>query len=310
MLWMPLDGKEAHTHYFLTRVDGKQHWEPLGNDYGEALRRWAELTGAASSPVMTVADALAHYLEDREKRLAEKTTIGYRAQSARLCKVFGAMRLSDLKRSQVVTYLKKRGNVAGNRERDLLRAAINHARNLGFNGENPCKDMQYRNAESPRLPYITDGELVALLTAAQPRVAPLIRWLYFTGMRTGDAIAFQMTGAGEDGIRWQESKTGRERFVVWSDELLSVYKAAAGALIGAQALFLGQRGPYSLDGVESTWARVRERAKVQNVTMHDLRRKGATDVGSDHAQELLGHADKRVTRRHYIAKPASVKPVK
>lgn len=297
-------------YYHVARRDGKQRWLPLGEDYGEALRQWAILEGETRRPALTVADAIAHYLDDRQGKLSPKTLRDYALQAVTVGKVFGTMRLGDVTQAHVYTYLRKRGNVAGNRERDLLRAVYNHAANIGYTGTNPAQGMRARNTESPRRRYVTDDELARLVLAARGRFAYLIQFLYLTGMRVGDAIALPLTAASDDGIRWSEGKTGRPRFVEWSDALRLTWKAAAGARIGAQPAFLGQRGPYTLDGAESTWARVRERAGVVDVRLHDLRRKAGSDLPIDRAQALLGHADSAVTRRHYHVLADGVKPVK
>lgn len=302
--------RKGARYYHVSAVEGKQRWLPLGNDYGEALRQWSELEGAKINGCLTVAEALAHYLDDRSFRLSDKTMTGYRAQARTLGKVFGTMRLGDVTRAHVYTYLRKRGNVAGNRERDLLRAAYNHAANLGYTGGNPCANMQVRNTESPRKRYLTDAEFAALVAAAKPRLAVLLQFLYLTGMRIGDAIRLPLTAADDDGVHWQEGKTGRPRFVEWSAELRALWKAAAGSRIGAQAAFVGQRGPYTLDGLESTWTRVRVRAGVPDATLHDIRRKAASDLPLERARELLGHTNSAVTQRHYRAKADPVKPVR
>lgn len=297
-------------YYYVTRIDGKQQWSALGKDYSEALRQWAQLEGASGKPVLTVADAIAHYLDDRAGKLAAKTMKGYWAQAETLGKVFGTMRLGDLTQAHVYTYLKKRGNVAGNRERDLLRAVYTFAANIGYKGDNPAKGMRVRNAETARRRYVTDEEMAALVLAAQPRFGLLIQFLYLTGMRISDAIALPLTAAGDDGIRWEEGKTKNPRFVEWSDALRKVWKGAAGARIGTQALFLGRRGTYTLDGAESTWSRVRKRSGVTDVTFHDLRRKAGSDLSLDRAQELLGHTDPKVTKRHYHVLADGVKPTR
>ena len=292
--------------YYLASVDGVQAWKPLGRDYSEALRQWAQFEGQASKPVLTVANAIAHYLDDRAGKLASKTLVDYQRQAVTLGAVFGTMRLEDVTQAHVYTYLKKRGNVAGNRERDLLRAVYGFAANIGYKGGNPAKGMRVRNTEKPRRRYVTDDELAALVLAARQPFDLLIRFLYLTGMRVGDAIALPLTAATDTGIGWTMGKTQEPQFVEWSDELRAVWKAAAGDRIGAQTLFRGRRGPYTLHGAESTWARVRERSGVVNVTMHDLRRKAGSDVPLARAQELLGHADARITKRRYhvLADPA------
>lgn len=297
-------------YYYVMRVDGKQRWAALGKDYSEALRQWAGLEGVTGKPVLTVADAIAHYLDDRATKLSAKTLTDYRAQAETLGKVFGTMRLGDVTQAHVYTYLKKRGNVAGNRERDLLRAVYTFAANIGYKGDNPAKGMRVRNTEKPRKRYVTDEEMAKLVLAAQPRFGLLIQFLYLTGMRISDAIALPLTAAGDDGIRWEEGKTQKPRWVEWSDELRAVWKAAAGNRIGAQALFLGRRGPYTLDGAESTWARVRERSGVVNATFHDLRRKAGSDLSLERANELLAHTDPKVTKRIYHVLADAVKPTR
>lgn len=298
------------SYYHVSRQEGKQRWLPLGQDFGEALRQWAALEGQSGKPVLTVADLLAHYLDYCTGRLAEKTMAGYRAQAITLGKVFGPMRLGDVQQAHVYTYLRKRGNVAGNRERDLLRAAYNHAANIGYTGGNPCQGMRVRNPETPRDRYITDEELARLVLAAKPRFALLIQWMYLTAMRITDAITLPVMAVSDDGVRWEEGKTKKKRHVEMSDTLRSIWKQAAGSRIGAQPLFLGQRGPYTLDGAESTWARVRKRSGVVNATFHDLRRKAGSDLPLPLAQALLGHTDAAVTQRHYRTLADPVKPVR
>lgn len=153
------------------------------------------------------------------------------------------MRLGDVTQAHVHTYLKRRGNVAGNHERDLLRAVYTFAANISYTGDNPAKSMGVRNTETLRKGYVTDTELASLVLAAESRFGLLIQFLYLTGMRISDALSLPLTAASEDGIRWSEGQTENPRFVEWSDMLRSVWRPSAGARIGAQALLLGWRGP-------------------------------------------------------------------
>jgi len=66
----------------------------------------------------------------------------------------------------------------------------------------------------------------------------------------------------------------------------------------------------SKSGFRASWRLVVARAKLSNIRFHDLRRKAGSDADDlDHAQELLGHADAKVTRKHYRAKPVAVQPI-
>jgi integrase len=49
----------------------------------------------------------------------------------------------------------------------------------------------------------------------------------------------------------------------------------------------------------------------ERFTEHDLRGKVGSDVASiERAAELLGHASKEITKRHYRRKPEMIKPVR
>lgn len=74
--------------YYLANADGVQTWKPLGRDYSEVLRQWAQFEGRSNKPVLTVADAIAHYLDDRAKKLSGKTLADYRRQAITLGAVF------------------------------------------------------------------------------------------------------------------------------------------------------------------------------------------------------------------------------
>lgn len=56
------------------------------------------------------------------------------------------------------------------------------------------------------------------------------------------------------------------------------------------------------------YRRARAKAGLEDVRIHDMRRKAGSDVDEQHAQELLAHADPKTTRRHYRAKPVRVRP--
>lgn len=299
-------------YYGVQLPGGKKKWLPLGRDYSAALIEWARLSGSEAKPVTTVADMLAVYITAKRQTLSPRTIKGYEAQARTLCKPFGTMSPQDLTRADIYQYLTHRGNVAGNRERDLLRAAYNHAANIGaYEGPNPALGMRVRNAEAPRDRYVTDAELEQLLAAAQPEFADLLLFLYLTGMRISDALALQLTDAHPDGIHWQEQKKrGKPRHITWSPALQAVWKRAARDRIGRQHLFLGRRGPYTLHGFESTFARVRKRAGIQDIRPNDLRAKAASDLSLERARELLGHSNTKVTARHYRRKADPTAPLK
>lgn len=299
-------------YYYVSRVAGKVRWVRLSTDYGEALRKWADMEGGQPRHTWTIADAVAHYLAVSATRLKPATLAGYTENCKRLLPVFGAMPIADLRRAHVYSYVVKRGNVAGNRERALLSAVYGHLAKAGvFDGPNPAAGLQFRNTEKARKRYITDGELGALLDACRPRMRTLVRFAYLTGMRQADILGLRLTAAIDAGIAYTDGKTGQDHLIAWTDELRGLVKRAAGSRIGAVPVFLTRDGTaYTSDGFKASWRAVKLRAGLPDVNFHDLRRKAGSDADSDaHAQSLLGHADGKITRKHYRAKLVAVRPI-
>lgn len=315
---LPRGMLRRHGAYYL--VAGGR-WTRLDADYGPALIRYADLVGRTPT-VTTVAEAISHYIESSARRLRPATLEGYRHSARCLCDVFGQMALTDLTPAHVYRYLVEHGTVQANRDRALLSAAYSHARRIGaFDGRDPAKGLQYRNPEMPRQRYVTDAEFAALIAAASPKLACILRFAYLTGMRQGDVLLVRLADIGDDGITYTSGKTGKRRLIEWSPELTAVVEDARRLWrrFGREYLFESKPkgahaergcGPYTTSGLRALWRVARTRAGLSDITFHDLRRKAGSDVDEPHAQALLAHTDSATTRRHYRAKPERVKPVR
>lgn len=300
-------------YYYVSRVGGRVRWLRLSEEYGEALRKWAEIEGGRPAQAWTVAQAVGHYLDVSKNRLKPATLDGYEASAKQLLPAFGHMLVTELKKAHIYSYVVKRGNVAGNRERALLSAVYAHITKAGiFDGANPAAGMQFRNPEGVGKRYVTDSELQAIVSAAGLRMKLLVRFAYLTGIRQGDILAMRLTAATADGIDYIDSKTGKRHLIAWSPELRGIWKAAAGMRVGNVPLFLARDGAaYTSSGFKASWRRVKLRAGLGDIKFHDLRRKSGSDADDDaHAQALLGHSDAKVTRKHYRAKLTAVQPIK
>ena len=293
-------------------------WVHLGREYGEALKRYAELVGKRET-VTTVKQALDSYLAYSATRLRAITLVNYQFNAKRLLPVFGHMPLNEVKAAHVYRYMHEYGDVQANRDRALLSAAFSHARHIGaFDGVDPTKGLQFRNTEAPRKRYITDAELSTLTGAGSLKMACIIRFAYLTGMRQADVLSVKLSDITTDGIYYKASKTGKETLVEWSDELRAVVALANSQWrrFGREYLFEsmprqgGKPGRYTGSGIRAMFRRLTVKAGLPDVTFHDLRRKAGSDVKLVDAQTLLQHSDGKVTARHYRAKMDTVKPVK
>lgn len=295
-------------------VDGV--WTPLGRDYGEALRLWAEYEGRSVTKGQTVADAIAYYIDARKPELSPKTVEAYMVSQKKLGAAFGTKRLTALKPEDVTRYLRSAASkVSANRDKALLLAAYNWVNGEGWIepvGYNPARVR--RNPEKARKRYVTDGELTTLMEAAKPKVALLIELAYITGVRKSDLLKIRLADLREDGLHVEQGKTGKRQVFEWTDGLRRITDSAKSLrrTVGSLWLFPADRKPgqpMTALALRTAWERARKDAKLLDVRWHDLRRKAGSDAAQGEAQALLGHADGRVTERHYRAKPTVVKPL-
>ena len=300
-------------YYYVVRGE----WMPLGRDYGEALRLWAEFEGRTVTKGRTVADALAYYIDARTPEIAPKTLEAYRVSQRQLCAMWGGKRLTELRPEDVTRYLRTAdAKVGANRNKALLLAAYNWVNGEGWIdpvGYNPARVR--RNKEQARGRYVTDAELSALLAAADAKLRLVIELAYITGIRRGDLLRIRLADLREDGLHVEQGKTGKRQVFAWTDGLRAVTEAAKSLrrTVGSLWLFPAHRDagkPMSAQALRTAWERTRAAAGLPDVRWHDLRRKTGSDATEGEASALLGHADSRVTARHYRAKPAVVRPLR
>ena len=292
-------------------------WLPLGRDYGEALRLWAEMEGRDKPKGNTVADALAYYLAAKDAELSPRTKEGYKVSQKRLGEKFGTKALEQLRPEDVTSFLRSaKSKVGANRDKALLSAAYNWVNGEGWlktAGYNPARVR--RNKEVARRRYITDAELTALLAHSGPKLALMMELAYITGIRQADLLGIRLADLKDDGLHVEQGKTGRRQVFEWTDGLRRITDAAKKLrrTVGSLWLFPADRSPgdpTTALALRTSWERARKAAGLADVRWHDLRRKAGSDAAQGDAQALMGHADGRVTERHYRAKPAVVRPLR
>lgn len=307
-------------YYFL--AGGK--WLPLGKEYSAALRQYADLIGAPRTR-LTISDMMTAYLSNgrtRKKPLSPATIDGYEHSAARLRPFFGHMYPEELKAADLFRYMEAKGDVQANRDRALLSAAYSYHRRAGYEGPDPTKRLQYRNPETPRERYVDDAEYDRALAAASPKLACIVRFLFLTGMRQGDALRLRLADIDDEGFTYWNTKSKRRQGLDRSDELDECIEEA-GLLwrrIDREWLFESRPkgkhakrgiGPYTPSGLRALWRVARIKAGLHDVRLHDFRAKAGSDKATDdEARALLGHSDTRTTRRHYRRRLTRVKPTR
>lgn len=321
---LPANMQRRHGAYYFVKSGV---WTRLAKDYGGALTKYAALVGAPAK-VTTIKEAMWSAIEHGRTRkhkdpLSAATLVGYRINAARLEEVFGHLALGDLDADMVTRYIIEGGTVQHNRDKAFLSITYTHARVMhGFKGDDPTKRLMVRVKEEPRTRYVTDAELNAIIAKASPKLGCIARFVELTGMRNGAACAVRLADLDDDGFTYWNSKSKKWQGLEWSDELRAVVEDAKRLWrrFGREYLFESRPkgkhakrgpGPYTPSGIRALWRVARAKAGLPDVRLHDLRAKSGSDAGSDQeAQERLGHADAKVTRRHYRRKVKRSKPTR
>lgn len=262
----------------------------LGADFGQALRRYAELHGGSAGPG-TFAEAARLYLRDELPKKKAKTADEYERQLGTLVRVFGRCPLDggSIRPKDVHDYLAARPRIAGAREKALLSAVWNFARRIGLtDATNPCAGIRAPKARRTR--YVTDAELASAIDAADPTLAAFMELAYRTGQRPGDVLKMRRADV-RDGALWvSQAKTGVKVRIAVVGPLAALLERlrALPATVASLYLIHNHRGqPLTIAAMQKRWDIVRRRIGA-DWQLRDLRAKAATDAEAS-AQALLGH---------------------
>lgn len=275
-------------------------WTRLSDSYPEALQKWAALEGGSRSD--TVGGMLDRFLAEVVPTKAPRTQKDYSRAVANLRRSFGRMGPDEVTPGDIAEYLdtahqKKRG-IQGNREIAVLSTAYSKAIRWRLANHNPCRAVP-RNPEAKRQ-YVPSGrEIRKLYRHATPPMRRFIRLSLLTGLRVSDVLKLTDENVTEEGLRVPVGKTGQTILYEWTPSLRKcVPEAVRGAVIQKQR----KGGGYTYYGINSLWRRLRARAGIPHVRIHDLRARALTDAhnarGRDYAQTLAAHASGQTTERY------------
>lgn len=335
-----------NAYYYQVPPDMEHHWDgkktfKLGKTLPEAYRVWADRLGTIDK-ASTIGELLDRYALEIVPTKAPSTQAGNIKQIKKIRSVFGHMPLTTLEPQHIYQYADKRrsnaksqgglGLVAAKREIALLSHAYTKAVQWGYIKTHPFSGQIRIEGVKPRTRYVEDWEVLECLSLQSTRkrgsvlmLQAYIRLKLLTGLRRGDLLRLKVSDCKQDGIHVATNKTSKAVIYEWSPEL----KAAVEQVKETRPvhispfLFCNKRGAGyvneksgSVSGWDSIWqrfmTRVLEETKViERFTEHDLRAKCASDADTlEHAQELLAHADSRITKRVYRRKPEKVRPLR
>jgi integrase len=177
--------------------------------------------------------------------------------------------------------------------------------------ENPVKGVQLYGLE-PRERYLTNDELSRLgevltdmdASGFNPQAIAAVRLLLFTGARKNEIISLCWDDVDFENhtLNLPDSKTGKKSIPLGAPALELLQSLSDDGRKGDFVL-PGSNPSKPYNGLQKAWQKIRARAKLDDVRVHDLRHSFATTstAGGNSlflVGKVLGHAQTRTTERY------------
>jgi integrase len=204
----------------------------------------------------------------------------------------------------------RRRRSRANRVLTVLKAALNHAfaEHMIPSDEAWRRVAPYRGVDTPRVRYLNWAECQRLINACDPDFRPLVRSAILTGARYGELIRLKAgdinVQAGTMHIR--ESKSGKPRHAPLTEEARELFAQLLTERSADEPVFKRADGRiWKRSEQARPLAAACQRARITPpITFHGLRDTFASLLAMNGAPmaviaKVLGHADTRVTEKHY-----------
>lgn len=205
----------------------------------------------------------------------------------------------------------KRARMAtANRILTVFKAILNKAFEDELVSSNQAwtKVKAFKNVDEPKIRFLTEAESTRLINASQPGLRQLVKAALFTGARYSEITAIRAKDFHADTgkIYIRPGKNGKGRYIPLNKEGRSFFVEAVAGNKGNELVFSKVNGEeWGKNHHVRPLKAACEVAKIEpEVTFHELRHTYASllaQAGADLLviSKLLGHADTRMTSRHY-----------
>lgn len=308
------------------RVDGRKRQLTIGN-YGtltlkqgqERARRHLVDISDGSDPLAnkrkraqaeTIKSLCTRYISDYAKLHKKSWEDDERRINNNINPLWGGHKVISLSRSDISDLHNKIGATKpyeANRLLELLSKMFSLAEQWGFVPEghpNPArKIVKFKEVKRDR--WVTPEELPRLAKSIGEETSIYVKavfWLYlFTGMRKNELLALRWNEVDftQKLIALPDTKAGRPLYLPLSEPAIKILSELP-RLDSNPYVFPGNKEGQHLVNINKAWSRIRTRAEIKDVRLHDLRR----TVGSMLAQagndlhligRVLNHSDTSTT---------------
>jgi integrase len=316
------------TFYYYDHGGTPRREEPLGSDYGLAVKRWAELEREGVErvqEVITFAYVANRYLAEVVPTKAPRTQKDNRSELETLREFFcdPPGPLDAIEPVHVHQFIRWRADapVRATREKALLSHLWNWARSQGYTSKpNPCAGIKGTKAKG-RDVYVSDAEFGAVYKHADAALRDAMDLAYLTGQRVSDTLRMDATHLRDDHLEVTQGKTGKKLRIAITGELKVVIERIMARKrqmpVCSTRLVNNDRGqPLRIGAIQKRFVDARTAAVMPHLQFRDLRAKAGTDKTEStgdirRAQLQLGHSSVVMTE-HYVRqrRGAKVEPTR
>jgi integrase len=287
----------------------------------------------------TVADAIADYLKALERRGGKSAYHARRAADTHVLPSLGALQVAKLTAKRLEDWhhgltekpplaRSKPGGKPNHRKADkssdgvrkrratanriftVLKAALNHAWKAGHIASDDAwrRVRPFKAVETARIRYLSDAECVRLVNACESAFRNLVRGALLTGSRYSELASMQVADFNADAgvVTVRESKGGKPRHVVLAEEGLKLFSTLTAGKLGSELIFTrADGGSWGKSHQLRPMLEACDHARIKPaVSFHVLRHTHGSALAMRGVPmaviaRQLGHADTRMTEKHY-----------
>ena len=291
-----------------------------------ARQHLAIQTGHHSNPDLSISPTLAEFSKGYLERYAtlhkkpRSVAEDRRNLELHILPVLGARRLAEITSADIAQFHAIRGKCPSNANRCL--ALLSHIFSIGAKwgalpaGTNPCRGIKrFRERVCER--FLSADEVVRLGRALANadstdhndsedwRPVSILRLLVYTGARLSEILTLEWGWIHWEGsfARLPDSKTGTKTVPLPQPALEVLRRVSEQHGRPSKFVFPGKRSGTYFTGIQKPWQRIRQKAGLPDVRIHDLRHCFASTAVA-HGESLylvgavLGHRATSTTQRY------------
>lgn len=296
-------GGQVWRNYYMDRRPEKD--VPLGSDYTEAIRKWAELT--SGKPSRGIGHAFDRWEAERLPEYEPVTRLGYAKNLKKLRPIFKGASWDGITMQTLTQYLKKRSaKTQGNREMSLFSVIWHWAQMEGLtNLQWPAAGLsksRWKNKEKPRKVRVADDQFEGLYAHADPLLRDYMTIATATGLRMTDILALRLTDVRGTWLVLEANKTGKglEIDLTGSVMLDVIERRRARKVDHIFLLAAGKTKQVTERMIRARFNKARAKIGVKHLIARDLRKRAA-ELSED-PQALLQHSSPGLTKKHYLGR--------